>query len=79
MGHRDGLVANLVTASLVIAGAVYGLPMSTTQVSAGGVMGIGAERGSLNWRTVRGIALAWMLTVPAAAVLGAAAYAVARR
>ena len=73
MGHRDGLVANLVTASLVTAGAVYGLPMSTTQVSAGGIMGIGAERGSLNWRTVRGIALAWILTVPAAA-----AYAVAR-
>ena len=78
MDHREGLAANLVTAVLVTTGAVYGLPMSTTHVSAGGIVGIGIERRSLNVKKTREIALAWLVTLPAAALLGAGAYALAR-
>jgi PiT family inorganic phosphate transporter len=78
MSHREGLAANLVTAMLVAVGAVNGLPMSTTHVSSGAIMGIGAERGSLNWRTARTIVAAWIVTLPAAAVLAAACYAAVR-
>ncbi len=73
MDPREGLAANLVTASLVTAGAVYGLPMSTTHVSSGAIFGIGAERRSLDGRTARGIGMAWVVTLPAAALLGAIA------
>lgn len=73
MDPREGLAANLVTASLVTAGAVYGLPMSTTHVSSGAIFGIGAERRSLDGRTGRGIGMAWVVTLPAAALLGAIA------
>lgn len=75
--HRDGLAANLVTAVLVTTGSMWGLPMSTTHVSSGSIMGVGAERGAVNWSTVRGIVLAWIVTLPAAAILGIAAYGIA--
>jgi PiT family inorganic phosphate transporter len=78
MDHREGLAANLVTATLVTTGAVYGLPMSTTHVSSGGIVGVGTERGSLNWKTARDIGVACLVTLPAAALLSAAAHALAR-
>ncbi|HWP65133.1 MAG TPA: inorganic phosphate transporter [Candidatus Limnocylindria bacterium] len=76
--HREGFAANLVTAGLVIAGAVYGLPMSTTHVSSGGIFNAGALRGSLNRKTLRDILLAWAVTLPAAAAIGMVAYALMR-
>lgn len=77
MDHHEGFGANLVTAGLVTAGAVYGLPMSTTHVSSGGIFSVGAHRGTLNRKTLRDILLAWVVTLPASAALGMAAYAVA--
>jgi len=78
MDHREGFAANLVTAGLVTAGAVYGLPMSTTHVSSGGIFSAGVQGGSLNRKTLRDIILAWVVTLPAAAVLGMAAYVFAK-
>ena len=76
MDREDGLAANLVTALLVSVGAIVGLPMSTTHVSTGGIFAAGARRGSLRMRTLRSIGLAWVVTVPAAALLGIAIYSV---
>ncbi len=74
MDDRQGFAANLVTAALVSTGALHGLPMSTTHVATGGIFGAGASRGSLDLGTLRSIALAWVVTLPAAAVLGAMAW-----
>lgn len=74
MDHRGGFAANLVTASLVGAGALAGWPMSTTHVSSGAIMASGAGRGTTNWRTVHEFLLAWIVTVPAAATLGIAIF-----
>jgi len=74
MDHREGFFANLVTAGLVTVGATWGLPMSTTHVSSGGIMGAGAQRSSLNLKTLRHILLAWVVTLPAAALLGIGAW-----
>jgi PiT family inorganic phosphate transporter len=71
MDHREGFVANLVTAALVGPGAALGLPMSTTHVASGGIMGIaagGSER--IDRATVRDMISAWVVTLPAAALLG---------
>ena len=71
MDHREGFIANLVTAALVGPGAALGLPMSTTHVASGGIMGVAAGRGAeINRKTVRDMVLAWVVTLPAAAVLG---------
>lgn len=74
----SGLTANGVTALLVTAGAVYGLPMSTTHVASGGIAGVGAVRGSVNWSTVRQMSLAWVVTLPASAVLAGLGEVLAR-
>lgn len=75
MDDWEGFTANLVTAALVMTGAVYGLPMSTTHVASGGIFGAGAQRRSLDTRSLRNIVLAWIVTLPVAALLGATSYA----
>lgn len=71
MDHHEGFVANLVSAAMVGPGAALGLPMSTTHVSSGAIIGLGSlDGGRLNWKTVRQMLLAWVITVPAAALLG---------
>ncbi len=70
LDHREGFLANLVTAALVGAGAVGGLPMSTTHVSSTAIIAAGTQRAGINRRTVRDLMLAWVVTVPAAAILG---------
>ncbi|MCI0356585.1 MAG: inorganic phosphate transporter, partial [Acidobacteria bacterium] len=80
MDHHEGFFANLVTSLLVGTGAVLGLPMSTTHVATGAIIGIGVANGgaSVNRNTVRDMLLAWVMTLPAAALLGIAAYGMAR-
>jgi PiT family inorganic phosphate transporter len=70
LDHREGVLANVVTAALVAAGAVGGLPMSTTHVSSTAIIGAGTRRAGIHRRTVRDLVLAWVVTVPAAATLG---------
>lgn len=80
MSPAEGFCANLVTSLLVGAASVAALPVSTTHVSAGAIVGIGLHRGaeSVRWRTLRDILLAWLVTLPAAALAGSAAFALLR-
>lgn len=79
MDHWEGFLANAVTAALVTPGAALGLPMSTTHVSSGSIMGIGLQdRAEINWRTVREMVLAWVVTLPVAGLLGILIYLVLR-
>jgi PiT family inorganic phosphate transporter len=73
--YGQGAAAELV-AALTIAGAdMYGLPVSTTHVLTSGVAGTMAANGSgLQWGTLRNLALAWILTLPAAIVLAGSLY-----
>jgi len=73
--YGQGAAAELV-AALTIAGAdMYGLPVSTTHVLTSGVAGTMAANGSgLQWGTLRNLALAWILTLPAAIALAGALY-----
>ena len=67
MDHVQGLVANLITASLVLVASKFGLPVSTTHVSVGSISGVGASAKTLNWGTLRNILLSWIVTLPLAA------------
>src|SRR5215469_10201252 len=79
MNHREGFVANLVTSLLVGPGAFLGLPMSTTHVSAGAIIGLGNQKGgAVDWKRVREMALAWVVTLPAGALFGVLAYGLLR-
>ena len=80
MSPAEGFCANLVTTLLVGLASVAALPVSTTHVSSGAIVGIGLHRGagSVRWRTMREMLLAWLVTLPAAALAGGAAYAALR-
>lgn len=80
MDHAEGFLANLVTATCVGLGALKGMPLSTTHVASGAIVGVGLARGAgaIDWRTLRGILLAWLITLPAAAALAVTAFAVLR-
>jgi inorganic phosphate transporter, PiT family len=71
MNAGQGLTANLVTSSLVLAASPLGLPLSTTHVSCGALFGIGAVTGQARWRMIAGIFSAWLVTLPLSALLAA--------
>jgi PiT family inorganic phosphate transporter len=54
---------------------MYGLPVSTTHVLTSGVAGTMAANGSgLQWSTLRSLAMAWVLTLPAAILMAGSLY-----
>lgn len=74
MNPGQGFTANLVTAALVLTASVFGLPVSTTHVSVGALFGLGAATGTARRRTILTIVLAWVTTLPLAALLAASVY-----
>jgi inorganic phosphate transporter, PiT family len=70
----QGLIANVVTAVLVVFASRAGLPVSTTHVSTSAVFGIGAIHRTAHRSTILKIVGAWLITLPAGAVLGAVSY-----
>ena len=68
--YAQGASAELVAAATIAAADIYGLPVSTTHVLSSGVAGtMAANRSGLQLATVRNLALAWILTLPAAILL----------
>ncbi|MFZ2138016.1 MAG: inorganic phosphate transporter, partial [Xanthobacteraceae bacterium] len=73
--YAQGACAEITAAATIAAADVYGLPVSTTHVLSSGIAGTMAANGSgLQWATVRNIALAWVLTLPAAMMLSGFLY-----
>lgn len=70
----DGFAANLVTSALVGIAAFHALPVSTTHVSSGAIMGIGARKAEMGWGMVREMVAAWVVTLPVAGMVAALAY-----
>jgi hypothetical protein len=71
----DGFAAQTVGAAVIQAATSWGLPVSTTHVISGSVMGAGATRrlSAVRWGVARRIVWAWVLTIPASAALAALA------
>ena len=76
LSYAQGASAEII-AAITIGGAEYlGLPVSTTHILSSGVAGTMVANGSgLQWSTVRNIALAWVLTLPAAILIAGLLYA----
>lgn len=75
MTYGQGAAAGLVAAVTIFAAERLGLPVSTTHILSGGIAGtMTANRSGLQWNTIRGIALAWILTLPATLVIAALLY-----
>lgn len=74
MNPGQGFAACLTTAALVTTASFHSLPVSTTHVSVGSLLGMGTVTRQTHWRMVGEILLAWVSTVPCGALLGAVAY-----
>ncbi|MGY2050025.1 inorganic phosphate transporter [Methylobacterium sp. JK268] len=73
--YAQGASAEMVAAGTIGLAELYGLPVSTTHILSSGVAGAMVANGSgLQWATVRNIAAAWVLTLPAAITLAGSLY-----
>ncbi|OAT81204.1 inorganic phosphate transporter [Desulfotomaculum copahuensis] len=73
---RTGFAADLASVLVILGATACRLPVSTTHVVSSSITGVGAGggRGLVRWATVSRIVLAWLLTLPASAALGALFY-----
>jgi PiT family inorganic phosphate transporter len=71
----QGFAAEAATTAAILASTHLGFALSTTQVASGSVIGtgIGRKGASVRWKTAGRIALGWLITIPAAATVGALA------
>lgn len=72
--HGQGFSANLITGFLVIVASKFGVPVSTTHVSVGAIVGIGAVSGHRDNKMIFNIMLSWLITLPIAMLLSASIY-----
>lgn len=71
MHPASGFSAELAAATVVMAASLLGLPVSSTHILIGAVLGVGIVNRAANWELMKPIALAWVITIPAAAGIGA--------
>ena len=69
MNAGQGFAANLTTAALVTTASFNGLPVSTTHVSVGSLLGMGLTTRQVKWKPVLGVLASWVVTLPCAALL----------
>jgi inorganic phosphate transporter, PiT family len=76
MDPAQGFAAQGAGAAVILASSHFGYPLSSTHVISGGVMGAGAAKrlSAVRWGVAGNIAIAWVLTLPAAGLFGAVVY-----
>jgi inorganic phosphate transporter, PiT family len=76
----DGFSSQIASASVILGASLFGGPVSTTQVVSTTIMGVGAADrvNKVRWGVAGEIATAWLLTIPATALLSALLYLLIR-
>ncbi len=74
----NGFAAETAAAMTILTSSFLGIPVSTTHVVSGAIMGVGATRrlSAVRWGVARRIVWAWFVTIPASAIIAAGSYAV---
>ena len=78
MDPAQGFAAQGVGAAVILSASHVGFPLSTTHVMSGAIMGAGAAKrlSAVRWGVAGNIVVAWILTLPCSAAVGAATYGV---
>jgi PiT family inorganic phosphate transporter len=73
-----GFAAETTSSAVLLTAAHFGAPVSTTHVITSAVMGVGATKrfSAVRWGVAGNIVMAWVVTIPAAAIVAAAVHAV---
>ena len=71
-----GFAAETTAASIIMVASHFGMPVSTTHVISTAIMGVGTSDRikAVRWGVARSIATAWVLTIPATAIIAGVAY-----
>lgn len=69
MHPASGFTAELSAASVVMGASLLGLPVSSTHILVGAVLGIGLVNRNANWSLMKPIGLAWVITLPSTAIV----------
>jgi len=74
----QGMAAESSSAAIILLASHFGFSLSTTHVATGSILGsgLGKPGGEVRWRVALRMATAWVVTLPAAALVGAVAYGV---
>jgi inorganic phosphate transporter, PiT family len=72
----QGFCAEAGGAATLFLATAFGIPVSTTHTITGAIVGVGAARkvAAVRWNVASNVVVAWILTMPAAALIGAAFY-----
>ncbi len=75
----QGFAAETSASIVILAASFLGMPVSSTHMIAGSITGVGTAKSiqSVSWKTPQKFLIAWILTLPGAALVGAIAYAFA--
>ncbi len=76
MHPASGFSAELAAAAVVMLASVFGLPVSSTHILIGAVLGVGLVNRAANWELMKPIGLAWIITLPAAGILSAITFVI---
>lgn len=83
MGHKiirlepvNGFAAETAGATVILVASKFGMPVSTTHVIAGSIFGVGSSKrlSAVRWQVASSMVTAWVVTIPAAALVSAVAY-----
>ncbi len=66
-----GFAAELAASAVILAATKLGIPVSSTHILIGAVLGIGILNKDANWKLMKPIAMAWVITLPAAGIMAA--------
>lgn len=78
MHPSSGFSAELAAAAVVMLASLLGLPVSSTHILIGAVLGVGMVNKNTNWDLMKPIGMAWVITLPAAGILAAGTFFVLR-
>jgi len=72
----QGMAAEMATASVILTSSHFGLALSTTHVATGSILGtgLGRKNAEVRWGVAGRMVIAWIITLPAAAIVGALTY-----
>jgi inorganic phosphate transporter, PiT family len=76
-----GFCAEIATATTILLASRLGLPVSTSHTLVGSIVGIGLwqSKTSVQWNTIKSIVLAWVITLPVAAILSAIIFSLIKK
>ena len=71
-----GFVAETAGASVILTASIFGMPISTTHAIASSIFGVGSSKrlSAVRWGVAKTVVAAWVITIPAAAAVGAASF-----